>query len=66
LTFLRVLWARATPALSASSKLFVEDALISVTRAIDVGELLFIEFKLENTFDMEMKVSFYRILRFNV
>jgi hypothetical protein len=28
------------PALIASSKLFVEDALISVTRAIDIGELL--------------------------
>jgi len=34
--------ARATPALIASSKLFVEDDLISVTRAIDIGELLFV------------------------
>ena len=36
LTFRRVFWARATPVLIASSKLFVEDALISVTRATDI------------------------------
>src|SRR4030066_421441 len=40
LTLLSVFWARAIPARMASSKLLGEEALISVTRATDIGELL--------------------------
>ena len=40
LTLVRVFWAHATPALMASSKLLVEEALISVTRATVIGKLL--------------------------